>query len=158
MTRLTAFVTAFACLTLTTDRLVAQPPGLAVYGPRVGPWFGPNYGPGIWGGGWGGGWGWGYGGEWMVFPGVPLFGIAGIDPYDLPTTTVGPTPGAFSRTGGYGIGAGLYGAGKDLPTVLPRGNGPLFATPDVRRRYDAIKANPQIAFDRVYWDRMRMYR
>lgn len=133
-------------------------PGIAI-GPTVGAWYGPYYGPGLWGWGgpwgWGPGWisGWGWGGGWTALPWVPGWGWQGINPYGLPAPTVGPTPGAFSATGGYGIGGGVYGAQRDLPTIIPKGNGPLFATRDVRRHFDEVKANPQIAIDRAYRDR-----
>jgi hypothetical protein len=134
-----------------------------VYGPTVGPWFGPYYGPGLWG--WNGPWGfgsaygWGWGGAgWTMFPGVPLFGMTGINPYGLPIPSVGPTPGNFSMTGGYGIGGGVYGAGRDLPTVVPTGNGPRFATRDVKRHWEGVRANPQAAINRAYYDRYRFGR
>lgn len=172
MTRLTPFAVALTCLTASVAPTYAQVPAARVaigvgpaFGPRVGPWFGPYYGPGFgaWGYGYGwGGWGfggWGPAGTWASVPLVPggLWGT-GINYSGLPTFALASTPGSFSANGGYGFGAGLYGAGKDLPTVLPRGNGPVFATRDVRRHFDAVKANPNIALDRAYRDRMGWYR
>ena len=141
-----------------TSAQVAVAPGVSggiVYGPTVGPWFGPYYGPGLWG--WNGPWGWG-GAGWAMFPGVPLFGMTGVNPYGVPVPSVGPTPGNFSMTGGYGIGGGVYGAQRDLPTVVPQGNGPRFATRDVKRHWDGVRANPQAAINRAYYDRYRFGR
>ena len=122
-----------------------------VVGPTVGPWFGPNYGPGFYGNGWG------WGGAWNALPWVPGYGWYG-NTFGFSAPTLGPTPGAFSHSGGYGIGAGIYGAQRDLPTIVPKGNGPRFATRDVRAHFNNVKANPQAAIDKAYRDQMWWYR
>ncbi|MFO0935695.1 MAG: hypothetical protein U0798_04155 [Gemmataceae bacterium] len=126
----------------------AYGPSPYVYGPTVGPWFGPNYGPGFSTYGYVGVWG----GSWAALPWYPGYGWYGMNFYTFPAPTLGPTPGAFSATGGYGIGGGVYGAQRDLPTIIPKGNGPRFATRDVRQHFDNVKANPQAAIDRAWRD------
>ena len=121
MIRMTVSLIALAVLLSASTRSSAQvivSPSPYTYGPTVGPWFGPYYGPGFWA------YGWGWNGSITSLPGVPWYGYSGIYSYGF-APTLGPTPGAFSSSGGYGIGGGIYGAQKavsythlTLPTIL----------------------------------------
>lgn len=119
------------------------------YGPRIAPWYGAGFGYGY------GPWGWGTGSVWNTgfigsVPGV--FWFNGINMYGPPLPALGPIPGQMSYSG-YGLGGGIYGAQKDLPVIVPKGNGPRFATRDVKRHFEQVKADPFAAIDRAYRDR-----
>jgi hypothetical protein len=117
----------------------AQPVGaMWGYGPTLRPLYGPWYGPGF---------------SW----GNPLFmPLAMSDGFWYPgfgwsgrVVPLGPQPGAFTAAGGYGIGGGLFGPQRDLPTIVPK-TPPRFATRDVRRHYESVIQQPNIAIQRQY--------
>jgi hypothetical protein len=127
-------------LTMNATAL-AQPIGVVGptrgYGPTLRPFYGPWFGPGV-------GWGnpflmpvaWSNG---FWFPG---FGWSHAVP-------LGPQPGAFSAAGGYGIGGGMIGPQRDLPTLVPKAP-PRFATRDVKRYYHSVIQQPNLAIQRHY--------
>jgi hypothetical protein len=142
------FLFPLILMVTTASTVSAQPIGFYGstwgYGPTLRPWYGPWYGPGF-----------GWGNPFVV----PLawsngFWFPGFWWTHAQAIPLGPQPGAFHASGGYGIGGGLYGAQRDLPTVIPKAP-PRFATRDVKRHYEAVIQQPQIAIQRQYQLRQR---
>jgi hypothetical protein len=130
------------------------------YGPRVRAWgypgsffpgsfFPGSYFPGSFYAG--NGYAWGWGNPWIVPFGInnSYFWPGYLNTNQTFTPPLAPNPGAFSSSGGYGIGGGVYGPQKDLPVVVPR-QAPRFATRDVKNHFNSIINNPQIGIQNAY--------